>query len=235
MIYFITFGSHNNYVDAAKRLVKQAENLQIFDKIIMYTLDDLILSNIFWKSHQNFIQNNPRGFGYWLWKPYLIKKTIDQMQDNDILLYLDCGCEIDVTEKEYFIECCEIVKKDYIIGTLGMTLVEESCKMDLLLKLDMNQDKYLKTRMHQAGANLILVCDKTRKLINEWFELCCNYKLIDDSISTNKNLNEFKEHRHDQSVYCLLTKKYNIYSETKLDAQCIKCSRNRSGLTKIYS
>jgi hypothetical protein len=231
----MTFGSHNNYIDAAKRLVKQAENLQIFDKIIMYTLDDLISSNIFWKSHQDFIQNNPRGFGYWLWKPYLIKKTIDQMQDDDILLYLDGGCEIDVKEKDYFLECCEIVKKDYIVGTLGKTNVEESCKMDLLLKLDMNHDKYLKTRMHQAGANLILVCNKTRKLVDEWLELCYDYHLIDDSPSINKNLDEYKEHRHDQSVYCLLTKKYDIYSDVNLEKYCIKYIRNRSGLTKIYS
>ena len=233
MIYFITFGSHNNYIDAANRLVKQAENLNIFDKIILYTLDDLISSTIFWEAHQNFIENNSRGFGYWLWKPYLIKKIIDQMNDQDILLYLDGGCEIDITEKDYFLECCEIVKKDYIVGTLGKTLVEESCKMDLLLKLDMNQDKYFKTRMHQAGANLILACEKTRKLVNEWFELCCNYKLIDDSISINKNLNEFKVHRHDQSVFSLLTKKYNLYSNVNLDTYCIKCIRNRSGLTKI--
>jgi len=232
MIYFITFGSHNNYIDAANRLVKQAESLKIFDKIFLYTLDDLISSNIFWKTHENFIMNNPRGFGYWLWKPYLIKKTLDLMQDQDILLYLDCGCEIDVKEKEYFFECCEIVKKDYIVGTLGKTNVEESCKMDLLLKLDMNNNKYLKTRMHQAGANLILVCNKTRKLVNEWLELCCNYKLIDDSVSINSNLKEFKEHRHDQSIYCLLTKKYNIYSNKNLDEKCIKCSRNRTGIIK---
>jgi hypothetical protein len=234
MIYFITFGSHNNYIDAAKRLVKQATKLNIFDKILLYTLDDLKNTN-FWQLHHKFIENNPRGFGYWIWKPYLIKKVIDQMQDQDILLYLDSGCEIDISEKDYFIECCEIVKHDYIVGSLGKTLVEESCKMDLLLKLDMNHYKYLKTRMHQAGANLILVCEKTRKLVNEWLELCCNYKLIDDSISINKNLLEFKEHRHDQSVYCLLTKKYNIYSDVNLEKYCIKYIRNRSGITKIYS
>ncbi len=43
MIYFITFGSHDNYIDAAKRLILQAENLNIFDKIILYTLDDIEL------------------------------------------------------------------------------------------------------------------------------------------------------------------------------------------------
>ena len=43
------------------------------------------------------ITKNPRGYGYWLWKSYIIKKTIEKMSDDDILLYLDCGYEIDIT------------------------------------------------------------------------------------------------------------------------------------------
>jgi hypothetical protein len=233
MIQFITFGSHNNYIEAGMRLVRQANNLEIFNNIKLYTLDDLKNNNKFWTTHKDFIENNSRGFGYWLWKPFLIKKTMDELKDGDTLLYLDCGCEIDSSERYYFLECLEIVKTDLIVGTLGKTCVENSCKMDLLLKLDMNKDKYLKTIMHQAGANLIYVCPNTRKLIDEWFELCCCYHLIDDSDSINKNLNSYEEHRHDQSIYCLLTKKYNLYSVIDLGYKCIKYNRNRSGDTVI--
>jgi hypothetical protein len=232
-INFITFGSHDNYIDAGYRLINQASDLKIFNNIKLYSKDDLKNDNNFWSLHKNFIINNPRGFGYWIWKPYLIKKNMDEMKNNDILLYLDCGCEIDVNEKDYLIECIEIVKKDYIIGTFGKTLVENSCKMDLIMMLDMNKKIYLKSKMHQAGANLILVCNETRKLINEWYELCCNYNLIDDSISNNINLIEFIEHRHDQSIYSLLTKKYNLYSVVNLDYKCIKCLRNRYGDSKL--
>jgi hypothetical protein len=136
-------------------------------------------------------------------------------------------------EGDYFKHCLDTVIKDLIVGTFGKTNVEESCKMDLLLKLGMNQDIYLKSKMHQAGANLFLVCPQTRELIDEWYELSQNYKLIDDSLPESKNLQEFKEHRHDQSIYSLLTKKYKIYSHIRLDDFCIKCLRNRSGIKKI--
>jgi hypothetical protein len=228
-INFITFGSHNNYIDAGIRLINQAKNLNVFDNIKLFTIDDLKNDYNFWVTHNNFILNNSRGFGYWLWKPFLIKKSMDQMNDDDILLYLDSGCEIDISEKDYFLECLETVKKDYIVGTCGKTNVKNSCKMDLLLLLNMNKDIYLNSRMHQAGANLILICKETRKLINEWYELCNNYHLIDDSTSISKNLNEYDEHRHDQSIYCLLTKKYNLYSDMNLGYKCIKYIRNRTG------
>ena len=157
MINFVTFASHDNYIEAGERLINQANNLQIFDNIKLFNFDNLKDDDLFWKQHKDFIKNNPRGFGYWIWKPYILMKTIEQMKDNDILLYLDAGCEIDISEKDYFKECLEIVKKDYIVGTLGKTNVEESCKMDLLLLLDMNYNKFLKTKMHQAGANLFLI------------------------------------------------------------------------------
>lgn len=232
MINFVTFASHDNYIEAGERLINQANNLQIFDNIKLFNFDNLKDDDLFWKQHKDFIKNNPRGFGYWIWKPYILMKTIEQMKDNDILLYLDAGCEIDISEKDYFKECLEIVKKDYIVGTLGKTNVEESCKMDLLLLLDMNYNKFLKTKMHQAGANLFLICDKTRKLINEWYNLCCNYHLINDDQSLNKNLELYKEHRHDQSIYSLLTKKYDLYSKTDLGYKCIKYIRNRTGNRK---
>ena len=119
------------------------------------------------------------------------------MNNGDILLYLDAGCEINIREREFLIECFELVKKDYIIGTLGVGFVKERCKMDLVLKLVMNDNKYLDSRQHQAGANMYLVCDEIRQLLDEWYELCCDYHLIDDSESINKNVDSFIDHLHD--------------------------------------
>jgi hypothetical protein len=230
-INFITFGSHDNYIEAGTRLINQVDDLKIFNNIKLYSKDDLENDINFWSLHKDFILSNSRGFGYWIWKPYLIKKNMDEMKDNDILLYLDCGCEIDISEKEYFLDYLEKVKSDYIIGSFGKTLVENSCKMDLLYELDINNNDndILKSKMHQAGTILMLVTTNTRNLINKWYELCCNYHLIDDSPSIINNLDTFQEHRHDQSIYSLLTKKYNLYSKIDLSMKCIKILRNRSG------
>jgi hypothetical protein len=223
---FITFASCN-YIDAGNRLLNQASKLNVFDNVCLYTEKDL--EGAFWDKHGQFIMENPKGFGYWIWKPYLIKKKMDEMNDGDILLYLDSGCEIDCSERDYFIDYIEQVKKDYILGTLGKTIVEESCKMDLLLYIGID-DSFLATKMHQAGANLIYINSETRNLINEWYDLSCNYYFINDDKSQESSL--FKEHRHDQSIYSLLTKKYNIYSQHTLD-KCVKYIRNRTGVSKL--
>ena len=67
--HFITFcAGKPNYYEAGNRLVKQATNLNLFDEISCYTEEKLKSDSEFWEKHSNFIENNPRGYGYWLWK-----------------------------------------------------------------------------------------------------------------------------------------------------------------------
>jgi hypothetical protein len=232
MIIFITFGAGGqNYYDAIERLKNQASNLNIFDKIIAYTDKDLINDTEFWSQHSNFILSNSRGFGYWLWKSYIIKKTMETLNNDDILLYLDCGCELSIKKKDKIIHFFELVKTEYIIGT-HVCIEREWNKMDLILKLNMLNDTYLNTKQNQAGALLFKICDNTRDLVNKWYELSSDYHNIDDTPSISKNLACFKEHRHDQSLFSLLTKKYNLYSNNTL-FDCIEYTRNKSGNSYI--
>lgn len=63
----------------------------------------------------------------------------------------------------------------------------------------------------QACALLIFKCNEIMNLLNTWYEIgSSNYNLIDDSSSIEKNFDGFKEHRHDQSIFNLLVKKYNL-------------------------
>ena len=107
--------------------------------------------------------------------------------------------------------------------------------MDLILHLNMLDNKYLNTQQRQGGTNMFLICKKTRNFVKEWYNIACNYHLLNNSPSKNKNLNCFKEHRHDQSIFSLLSKKYNLYSNTVLnDNGCIiTFPRNRTGKSRI--
>lgn len=230
---FITFGGGGkNYIDACHRLVGQAKSLELFDNTIVYTDDYLKKDVEFWKKHHQFIENNSKGYGYWLWKPYIVKKTLEMMKDNDILMYLDSGCEIDYRKKELFKKNFELVKTVNIIGS--PTQVENKYnKMDLVLHLDMLNDKYLKTPQLQGGVWFMFVCDKTRNLVNTWYEIACNYHMIDDTPSINKNLDCFIDHRHDQSIFSLLTKKYDLFNTQHTIDSCVEIIRNKTGISRI--
>lgn len=237
---FITFGAGGKkYIDAGNRILNQAKKTELFDECKLYTDTDLKNNKEFWSKHKKFIINNKRGFGYWLWKSFLIKESIKNMNDGDILLYLDAGLEIDFRKKKLLNDKFKIVKKDYIIGTNVLKRFgpeKKWCKMDLILHLNMLDNKYLNTQQRQGGTVLIMVCEKTRKFISEWYNIACNYNLLNDTPSKNKNLKCFKKHRHDQSIFSLLTKKYDLFSKTVLDDNgciIIPLPRNLSGKSII--
>jgi hypothetical protein len=232
--HFITFGAgEQNYYDAVDRLETQAININLFDTITTYTDKDLQTDGNFWTKHGDFIQSNRRGYGYWLWKPYLIKKTMAALEDGDVLLYLDCGCEIDVRNRDWLQSLFERVKKCDMIVTTTENEERHWNKMDLPVYLNVTDDAHLQSGQHQAGAVLIHVCDKTRRFLHEWYETCCNYSLIDDSPSISPNFYRFSEHRHDQAVFSLLLKKYNMCNGQDSLWNCIRYNRNKSGVSEL--
>lgn len=231
---FLTFGSHNNYIDAGNRLIKQVRSLDLFDNLNFYTGDDLKKDKEFWNRHGNFIENNKRGYGYWLWKPYLIYKTIQNLKDGDILLYCDSGCEILKSEKKYMLKYIEEVKKYKILAhVLYVTNEYGFTKMDLILKLGMTNYREVYFCQIEAGVILLEVNDIIRKFIKDWYDLACDYHNIDDSPSINQELHFFYQHRHDQSIFSLLIKKYKLFTDILKDDKCIKYIRNNSGKSNM--
>jgi hypothetical protein len=212
-IYFLTFGGpSDNYRDAVKRIHNQADEFNIFSKIYSFTEKDLIEDTEFFNKHSNFILNNSRGYGYWLWKPYLIKKTLEKMEMDDILLFLDCGCELNINGKNRMQHFINLVQSKKIIGSAACSSDYTYTKMDLIKHLNMDNNIELLKKPHmQAGCVLMQKCDIIVNLYNEIYEIASNnYNLIDDSPSIETNYKEFIEHRHDQSIFNLLVKKYNL-------------------------
>ena len=72
MKIFLTFGTSGKYEKRAERIVLLIKKLNIFDKVILLTEKYLKKDSIFWNQHNKFIESNKRGYGYWLWKSYII-------------------------------------------------------------------------------------------------------------------------------------------------------------------
>jgi hypothetical protein len=212
-ITFLTFGATtDDYHNAANRICRQAENFDLFDNIINLTEKDLEDDDEFWPKHKDFINSNPRGYGYWLWKPYIIKKTLESMNDGDILLYADCGCELNSGGKRRLLELIELTKQQNIIGTSAASTDISYTKMDLIKHLEMDGNVDLLQISQIAATTLMMIKnDLIMNFIDEYYSVCANnYNLIDDTPSIENNFCGFIENRHDQSVFSLLAKKYKL-------------------------
>lgn len=238
---FLTFGSDNTTNDRqhiyhANCLSNKIKQLDIFDENNVYTLTDLINDKTFWEQHGEFIMNNKRGFGYWIWKPYLIMKTMDKLNDGDIILYVDAQCGVVLEEKEYLLNYLEIVKEKkllyfYVHNEKGKNLEITFNKMDLIHKLNMQNSDLLYTNQFWATMQLIYVCKETRDLTKKIYEYMCeDYHNIDDTPSIIPNHPNFVDHRHDQSLFSLLSKKNNLISDIIID----KCIYHRYFYERLF-
>jgi hypothetical protein len=209
-LYFLSFGN-NRYNHALYRIRREAVSLNIFNHIYIYNENELKQFNEFWDKHKDFILLNSRGYGYWIWKPFLVKYILSLMDENDILVYADAGCQLNPLGIDKFRDYINIVNNSNS-GILSFQLQSEHLekrwtKMDLFNYLQCHD--LADTNQLIATSFIIKKNDKNVQIVNQWYELACNYHLIDDTPSISKNYDIFVEHRHDQSIFSLLRKMYD--------------------------
>ena len=179
--------------------------------MIGYTEQDLKNDSEFWKKHEEFITTHSKGYGYWIWKSYINFKTIERLDEGDIVVYADAGCELRIQYINRMREYFDILKNSEK-GILGITLgfnERHWTKMDAFHQLDCGEfvdDGYQVV----ATACIYKKCSNTVSIMEKWYQHSCNYHLITDEQSVSNNAHDFIEHRHDQSIFSLLVKKHGF-------------------------
>lgn len=213
-INFVSFGNEL-FLNARKRIYQEAHDMKCFDEINVFSEKDIDKS--FWKKHENFIKNNKRGYGYWIWKPQIILQVLTKMKDDDILLYCDSGCSLNKEGKQIFDHYIEMTKNHHLglaCFQLSMEHVEKrwnkysTVEKILGPKFEETYKLIVNTPQCESGMIFIRKTSETINIIREWLFFCEQYDLINDSKSSKTDFKEFSEHRHDQSVWSLLVKKY---------------------------
>ena len=185
-----------------------------------------------------------RGFGYWCWKPQIILQSLRQINDGDILIYADIGCEFVPSKAKSLLKKLEILKNNDIVGFIAESDFYKEIywtKNDIFKYFGVENDPNF-TESFQMSGGLIFMkkSAKTIQIITEWLDIFKNHwNLIDDSPSQTPNHKDFRENRHDQSIWSILNKKYGLknfddyYSNAK-ESYAIIDSRERSFTLTMY-
>ncbi len=204
MLKFVTYGD-SNYTNSLIRIKNQAEALDIFEDIKAFTPDDI----------PEGIRNLPlfkakRGGGYWLWKPFVVRKTLLESKDGDIVVYLDAGCSIMV--RHAFLKLISYLKtNDAVFFELSGRNVAW-CKRDVLKFFGKHiPTRFMSCSQIMASAFFIRKTPETMKLFEKWYEISRKFPELFSDVEKDKiklESKEFIEHRHDQAVLTAI-----IYSD----------------------
>lgn len=217
--YFLSFAD-SRMVKALDRIKAQAEAMNYFDEIIICT--ETHLDDEFRAKWNHILQPHVRGYGYWIWKPYVVLKTLESIPDNSVLLYCDAGCHLNPKAKQ---------RLQYYFDELNTSSLKIKAFPALSSHIDTNEKRWTKgdifdyfrcrnnkdiTHTQQLAAGHIF-CTKNNENIQffkEWLSVWeKKISLLDDSKSKSRNLPGFIENRHDQSVFSVL---YKLHGGTPL-------------------
>ncbi|OPA80468.1 hypothetical protein BVG16_06995 [Paenibacillus selenitireducens] len=176
-----------------------------FDKVIEYNPSSL--GEDFTVRHKEFLEVSNRGAGYWLWKPYIILKTLEDANEGDYVFYCDSG-SIFINSIDHIINAMEQNNQSIFLTELPL-LEKQWTKMECFHELKCMDEKYRETPQVIATYIMLKKDENSIKLMNEYYNLCCKYQLLDDSKEMKQDP-KFIDHRHDQSLLSLLAKMNNV-------------------------
>jgi hypothetical protein len=240
IVKLITFGGGSvAYRQAAERLIEQSIDFKSIDERKAYV--DADLPPEYFKLFDGLMKNYPTGYGLYSWKPFLIHLELSRLQPNDILIYIDSGCELNNRGIRRF--------DDYLSHT---------AKTDVLLFEQQHPNRFW-TKKHPmltgypehhfrnqlvGGIIFLKNSQRTKELVKAYLELCSYDKglLLKDPAEHEPQIPGFIKHRHDQS--CLSTCAY-LYNVSTLPDETwfrnwsdganypILALRNRTGTSKL--
>lgn len=249
----MTFGAGSIQIErAAKRLYSQANRSGFFAK------SELILSRdlkdkypAFFESKFDFIKKYPKGYGLWIWKPFLVREQLVSLNEGEGLLYLDAGCQFNFTTKSAVDRFEKILEQaetnSGLFFQLPSTLEnkylysEKYWSKKALFDLIPGANKHMNSGQIQGGLLFLINNAKTRALLDDWIYWCERNE--SELLLDTQQSNDLIEHRNDQSILSLLLK-VNSFSvvpdETywapnwKIDGKNypIWALRNKTGITK---
>lgn len=205
-IHFISFGCEK-YELTKQRLRQEAEKSNFFSTINIFGPKDFDTDF----KHQEFVKNNPRGYGYWIWKLYFVIKKLQQIKDNDVLVYADAGCAVNINGKKRLNEYLLMLndKNDNDILCFQMNHLEYKYTKNDIFEYFNIEDTHKNSGQLVGG---VLFIRKTSRIIHFFEKLyeinSNNYNFIDDSSSKTKNHPDFIDCRHDQSTFSVMIKQF---------------------------
>jgi hypothetical protein len=211
--FFINY-SHNGFYESQIKALEFAKNFGFYT--IGYKFDDLDQD---FKHKNEEILKQPRGAGYWIWKPYIILKTLNMMQDGDYLIYMDSGASLIKNPDDYL----RMINHKGILS-FSMSFHKQStwCKKDCFEYVFGEEYDYADHSQILASYVFIQKNNQSVEFVKRWLEICQIRQLIDDSDSISKNYSDFKEHRHDQAIYSLLIYKHDIMYLPDISQWCFE-------------
>lgn len=159
------------------------------------------------------ILDEPRGAGYWAWKPQIIIQALRRLPEGGFVMYADSG-SLFVHSALPLVGLCAWATSGVLVFEFPSYTHRQWVKRDAFVLLGRDGEKHADEKLRIGSYLVVRNCGFGREFVHEWLECCLDRRLVTDDPNTCglPNYDGFREHRHDQSVLSLLSHKHGIGS-----------------------
>jgi len=210
---FITFAGGQKY--STEYLVADARAVGVFDEVKGYGPKDL--GEAFWRRHEKFFAANRRrrGYGRWIWKPYIIRREMESMSDDDILVYCDAGALVHERQRA----AARLQESFQHLMTLPVGLCANRAprrfaygwsREYVLVAMDATSDSIRGMAPYRSGRILCRKHAPAMRVINAWADLVDQqrYDVFGPARSQLPDHPKYKKHFKEQVSLTILMGKY---------------------------
>lgn len=159
----------------------------------------------------------PRGAGYWLWKPWLIREALRGLNPGDLLVYSDAGRSDYYCFTRFPKKLAELARNNESGFLLGPSVNQHGplsrwTKRDCLKIINMDRPEVLCKPIIQATWSFWTPSNQAFEFLDEWLSCCEDFRCLTDApnLLGVSDHQDFVDHRHDQSVLTLLAYKRHV-------------------------
>jgi hypothetical protein len=208
MRHYLTSFASADFATSLDELVRSASAYGI-DEVRTWN-PEKVRATPFYHAHRALLDRS-RGAGYWLWKPYIIERALDEARDGDIVVYADAGVSVVRSLRPLF-DLCHAHDGILLFAGHYEGLAAEpnicriSTKRDCFVLMDCDEHRYHEAPMLDASFLVLEKNSQSIDFVRRWREFCSRPEILSDAenVCGKENLPGFIEHRHDQSVLSLL-------------------------------
>jgi hypothetical protein len=212
---FLTFGDGSaDFRAAAARLAEQAKSIGVFSSVVNLNHQSLLQVSQHYAFAEPSIVNLDiyptyfRASKAWVIQAGLLGK----FGEFDLVCYADAGCEINSNSITRF-SLKKNMQRAFLLGGLA----EQTVYPEKYWTKKRTIEYFNTSETHQLSGQLastlcyLRVNSVSIELVNKWCTLS-DYKLDlwQDPKNRDKEVENFKEHRHDQSIFSLLWKQAGL-------------------------
>lgn len=201
----------DNYMPSARFQLDTAVKKGKVDKTLCFNIADM--DDEFKEKNKAILEaGGERRKGCYLWKPYFVNKALNDINDEDFLIYMDSA---GFYYRSAVSEITDYMKKNNIdmIGSRRFKYLEKHwTKRDAFVYMNCDTDKYTEQYQGMGGLFVLRKTERTQSIMREWLKYAQDYRIITDAPNTCglDNYEGFVENRHDQSILSILMRKYDV-------------------------